>query len=288
MEIYVGELQENWKFPSDHMPVGIRIDNVNIASWNVLDTAYIDWVIEKNSQGLSHSLIAKENVPIENSKLTLRDRHVVDLMLQMLHHPSYPKHLLSIQESGEPFLKELKTRLPKNFTIIADKGNAIVINNLCFEILQAQSVNHVFSKELKRSFQDITLQHKDSDKKLRIINTHLPGDPAGPARIEFAKYLVKTLDPTSTTIAMGDMNFNEQEMQEALNQAQDIEEFFSLYSPNYHTNISPYIFTAKTIDHFIIHSTIKPTVLTAEQVMIECAETVNLLTHECFKSCIGL
>jgi hypothetical protein len=56
-KLYVGELHEKWRFPSDHLPVGIEVNGVRILSWNVLNNAYIEWVTEKDSQGLNGSLI---------------------------------------------------------------------------------------------------------------------------------------------------------------------------------------------------------------------------------------
>ena len=46
----MGELQEKWQFPSDHLPVGMNLDGLKIASWNVLNPLYMNWVIEKNSK----------------------------------------------------------------------------------------------------------------------------------------------------------------------------------------------------------------------------------------------
>jgi hypothetical protein len=101
-------------------------------------------------------------------------------------------------------------------------------------------------------FQNISLRRKDIGQSLRLFNTHLPGDPNGPARFEFTNYLTQNLDPKEITIAMGDMNFNEIEMQEALKKSAK-ESPFSLFSP-YCTNVSPYVFRSKAIDHFIVKS----------------------------------
>src|SRR5579872_6905049 len=46
--VYVGELQELWQFPSDHLPIGMTFDDLHFVSWNVLDAEYMSWVTEKN------------------------------------------------------------------------------------------------------------------------------------------------------------------------------------------------------------------------------------------------
>ena len=95
-ELYVGELQEKWQFLSDHLPIGMTIDDLNIVSWNVLDAEYMSW-ITKNEQGLSRSMITDEHVYIGDSKLTIRDKHVVDLILQTISHPTHPRSILSLK-----------------------------------------------------------------------------------------------------------------------------------------------------------------------------------------------
>ncbi|HSX26391.1 MAG TPA: hypothetical protein VLE89_05225 [Chlamydiales bacterium] len=276
MGIYVGELQERWQFPSDHLPIGMTFDGLNIASWNVLDADYMSWVTEKNSQGLSRSLIADEHVFIDDSKLTLRDRHVVDLILEMLQHPTHPKSLLSLQECREPFLAELKARLPSNFEVIAHGGNGVIIDRTHFEIVDAKSVTGIFSAEPKKSTQELILLRKENGEKLRLVNVHLPGDPTKPGRFEFAQYLADTADDQIATIAMGDMNFNELEMADALEKAFPNGKP-SLYSP-YCTNISPYTFVSKVIDHFIVQSSSQVEINTPEQVMIGLSSTTALLS----------
>jgi len=252
---YVGELQERWQFPSDHLPIGMTIDGLNIASWNVLDGDYMSWVTEKNSQGLSRSMIADEHVYIGDSKLTIRDRHIADLILQMTSHPTHPRSLLALQECNSPFIEELRARLPDYFEIVSHYGEAIVFDSRLFEMkdTNAKPVSGIFSEQPERTFQDIILRRRDTGKEVRLINAHLPGAPDKPARFEFAQYLLDTFDASTTTLAMGDMNFNELEMSDALEKAAGPSSPFALYTP-YCTNISPYTFISKAIDHFMVYS----------------------------------
>ena len=278
MGTYVGELQEKWQFPSDHLPIGMTFDNLNLISWNVLDAEYMSWVTEKNSQGLSRSMIVDEHVYIGNSKLTIRDKHVVDLILQTISHPTHPRSILSLQECSKSFIEELRSRLPAHFEIISNHEEAVLLDRRLFEVVEAKEVPGIFTNDPYITLQDITLRRLDNGQALRLVNVHLPGDPTKPGRFEFAQYLAKTLDPALTTLAMGDMNFNELEMSEAMAQAFKNDSPFSVYSP-YCTNISPYVFKSKAIDHFLVYSPNQsPVVLsTPDQIMPGLDSTVALL-----------
>ncbi len=253
MGTYVGELQEKWQFPSDHLPIAMTFDNLHFASWNVLDAEYMRWVTEKNSQGLSRSMIADEHVYIGDSKLTMRDKHVADLILQMISHSTHPRDLLCLQECSSAFVEELRSKLPAHFEIIKGREETIVLNRNCFEIISKKEVPGIYTDEPQDTFIDVILRRLDNGQNLRVLNAHIPGDPKKPGRFEFAQYLANTFDPALTTIAMGDMNFNELEMSDAMKQAFPSSSPFSLYSP-YCTNISPYTLNSKAIDHFLVYS----------------------------------
>jgi hypothetical protein len=76
---------------------------------------------------------------------------------------------------------------------------------------------------------------------------------------------------------MGDMNFNEVEMSDAMEQAFHNTSPFSLYSP-YCTNISPDVFNSKAIDHFLVYSPESTVVLNnPNQVMSGLDSIVSLL-----------
>ncbi len=279
MGTYVGVLAEKWHFPSDHLPIGMTLDHVEIASWNVLDSKYMSWVTENDSQGLKGSLITDEHVPVNEQGLTLRDQHVADLVLEMLTDPEHPRAILTLQEVGKAFLKELKSKLPAHFTVICHFGNATVIDLNQYKVKEAKAVSGIFSKEAKRSVQDVTVEALNSGKLYRFVNAHIPGDPDGPARYEYAQYLSDSLDPNVTTIGLGDMNFNELEMADALLQAASP---YLLYTP-YCTNISPRTapdaLYSKAIDHFIVYSPegVKAEIHRPEEVLLGLGETVSLL-----------
>lgn len=259
MGSYVGELQEKWQFPSDHLPIGVSFNGIGIVSWNVLDAEYIGWVIDKNSQGLSRSMIADLHIFIGRSKLTLRDRYVADMILQMINHPTHPKMVLCLQECSKPFIQYLAPIIPEYFKIVPSHGNAILIDCRYFERSHSSEIAGVFGADQRRSFQDIYIRRLDNRQLLRIINAHLPGDPTKPAPDEFADYLANTFNPKVSTVVMGDMNFNEQEMGNGLIRAFGEHLPFSIHSP-YCTNVSPYVFKSKAIDHFLIYQSAEQSV----------------------------
>lgn len=253
MGTYVGELQEKWQFPSDHLPIAMTYKDVHIASWNVLSSDYMSWVLEKNSQGLSRSQIADEHVFIGNSKLTIRDQHVVRNILEMIQHPTHPRSLLSLQECSSAFIKELKSHLPQNMQMVVSGEDVLLVNRDLFEVVDAKAVAGVFTDAPKRTFQDVTLRKLDTQETIRILNAHLPGDATKPGRYQFAQYMADEFDPAVSMIAMGDMNFDELEMADAMRSAFAQNSPFKISSP-YCTNVAPVSFVSKAIDHFFTYS----------------------------------
>lgn len=70
---FVGELGASWQSPSDHLPRGATVGNFHIAFWNILNKDYLNH-IEENTQGLRHSSIIKDNVPVDSSNtLTINE-----------------------------------------------------------------------------------------------------------------------------------------------------------------------------------------------------------------------
>jgi len=279
MGTYVGEIQERWRFPSDHLPIAITFDDINIASWNVLDANYMEWIIEKNSQGLSRSLIADEHIYLKGSNLTMRECHVIQSILEMIHHPTHPRSLISLQECNKPFINALRKKLPHHMNIISNHGECLLVNTDLFLIEKTKRVTGIFTDTPKRPFQEVILQRIDTGTRIKLINVHLPGDPQHLARFEFCRYLSDTLDPSMITIAMGDMNFNELEMDEALAKSTSYGTSpFSIHSP-YCTNISPQTFQSKAIDHFMIYlpTTTFIELNIPEQIMSGLDEMVSLL-----------
>jgi len=278
--VYVGELQEKWQFPSDHLPIGMTFENIHFASWNVLDAEYMSWVTEKDSQGLKRSMIGKEHVYIGDSNLTIRDQRIAGMIARMTTDPSHPRSFIALQECSQPLAEELRSRVPLHFEIVSHHGDTIILDKRCFDLIEAKEVSGIFSVDSKRTIQEVLIRRLDNGEVMRLINTHLPGDPTKPTPSEFAAYLKRTTDPLTSTIVMGDMNFDENEMGDALEKHQT---GFSLYSP-YCTNISPFTFRSKAIDFFFVSSAkSSPVILNSPDEVIEgTLPMAALLTGEPF------
>lgn len=280
---FVGELQEKWQFPSDHLPIGMTMDGLNIVSWNVLNSEYMSWV-EKNTQGLSRSQITQEHVYLEGSKLTFRDLHVIECIKSMLSHPSHPRSVISLQECSEAFIAELQRQLPEEFGIILSSDVPIKDQNiaiydkraLAFNSSDSQIAHGVFTKD-KRSVMNLCFIRKETGETLRIINAHLPGEPGNPAPAEFAAYVSSWTSSEEVTIAMGDMNFNEVEMKAAFTKKPLAGLQFDMLAP-YCSNIG-LDFCSKSIDHFFVFAQEKHTLLSnnPDDVLHGLNEIVGLL-----------
>lgn len=239
------------------------------------------WFTKRGSQGLQKSMLSAEHLYIGKTKLTLRDQHVIHILLEMITHPTHPRSILGLQECGVPFLKELRLKLPSNFVVLANGGNGVIIDADRFEIIQEDAVK-IFSNEPKRTIQNIVLQDIASRHYFRLINVHIPGDPDKPGKIEFTNYLANSFDSSITTIAMGDMNFNELEMKEALTLAfLENASPFSLYAP-YSTNVSPDNFHSKAIDHFLVYlssQALEVELNIPDELFLSLQSSVTLLNH---------
>ena len=283
----VGALQEKWQFPSDHLPIGVTVDDVNITSWNVLNTVYLDWILEKDTLGIARSMIAEENIPVNECGLTVRDQHIISQILSMIQSPNSPQDILALQECGQPFLEQLAADLPDNMQIIYSSPlttvdqNVLIINTNQFTYLKNESkIEKAFvNSEPERILMNIALQK--GEKKYRIINAHVPGSPDLPGRQDFADYVTNQASDDFVTIGLGDTNFQESELDEAFNQAaknHGIPNQFVRISP-YPTNIHPYAHFSKAIDHFLISNNAKIIeARSANQVLPELQSLVNLLS----------
>ena len=247
----VGELQKKWQFPSDHLPIGVTVDGLHIASWNVMNTLYYRWV-KNNSQGLRDSMLKDENSVVKG-KLTRREQHTIEMIIDMVNHKEFPRSLICSQECGQFFIDELKDQLPKRMDIVFSskhpcKNQNIVIYDsdvLEFDKAASKTVFPFPNSDSKREAMDLVFHR--GEKTYHVINVHVPGNPNLPGINDLATYLGRVHREGETTVCLGDMNFNEIEVKEAFDQTLS---GYSLISP-YPTNVDPHLFS-KCIDHFFI------------------------------------
>jgi len=277
--IFVGELHEKWRFPSDHLPVGVEVNGVRVISWNVLNNAYMEWVTDKDSQGLNGSMISDLNVVINENGLTNRDVIVADMVLNMMEKG----HVVALQECSEPFLQHLQAKIPSNWNLVksfnAKQTDQDVILFNKDQITYQPSFSET-TKSAYPSFPGRPLQNacfsNTLGQNMRIINSHIPGDPTKPGREEFARYVQQQHQEGSITIALGDNNFERHEMLDAYRKAGFTD--FSLHSP-WKTNIDPYTKESKTIDHFFVIGNENSRDLKPDEVLVggNLPETIDLL-----------
>jgi hypothetical protein len=282
---WVGELQERWQFPSDHLPIGMTIDDLHIASWNILNSEYMGWVF-KNSQGLSRSLLTQEHIYLEGSKLTYRDLHVLASIKSMLVHPTHPRSAISLQECSAPMVEELLRHLPEDYGVVLSSQTAVKDQNVViydkrvfdYDPSRSQIVGGIFSKDT-RTVMNVCFVRKDTHEAIRVVNAHLPGEPGNPAPAEFAAYVAYLANSNALIIAMGDMNFNEVEMKTEFAKRAPQGFQFDMLAP-YCTNIS-LDFCSKSIDHFFIYAQDKHAICenTPEDVMPGLSNTVQFLAN---------
>lgn len=242
---YVGQLQENWVLPSDHMPIALNYDGDKILSWNVLHNDHMGWVVEKDSQGLKRSVLGKAHRYVPGKNITERDLIVIEKISKMRFD------VLALQEASTPMLTELKKQLPKKYEMIQGKSDlAVVYDKSVYQLESCEDVGGVFLTN--RYVQNIVLKGQKGNHFFRLINTHVPGDPENPAHPQLMNYLVNS-DFSEDVIAIGDLNFNENQVARSLAEV-DKKNNFKVYSPPYATNISPGILHSKIIDHAIVKS----------------------------------
>ena len=262
-----------WKFLSDHLPIGFKVDGRKFLSWNLLNNCHMHWVTDKDSQGLNGSEITElnKNVPGKPG-LTQRDLKVIEEIISMLEHPEQKAGVFCLQECSTPVIQELRRQLEEdhpNFELIApftrffNDHLAMIIHKDFFEYQSRQSsLNEYIYSRSSKTVMNVVLKDIHSGRMIRVLNAHIPGAPEGSARFEFAKRLVKynkPLDDIPLVLAMGDLNFDPGQIDEALTKAQEELDSWektlrrhSLYRTNVGADHEhPGELQAKAIDHLI-------------------------------------
>jgi len=280
--VFVGELHEKWKFPSDHLPVGIEVDGVKIISWNVLNNAYMEWVTTKDSQGLNGSMISDLDKVVQPNGLTQRDLIVVDMVASMMNSGQ----VVALQECGAPFLEALQERLPSHWQMVKSFDTPRVDQDvilfdksrLTYHPNQSEVTKDSYPSVPNRSLQNTLFSRigEEPGRDIRVINAHIPGDPTLPVKEEFAKYVHDIHSDNQITVALGDNNFERDEMIRAYERMGFSE--FSLHSP-WKTNIDPYGKHSKAIDHLFVAGGAFSRDLTPDEVLQNgnLRETIALL-----------
>ncbi len=242
----VGVLAEKWQFPSDHLPVGAKVGNAHVISWNLLDQDYMSWVYN-DSQGLKGSMLTQLDTPSETyTALTRREELVIQYLAEIMKNPLHNSHLiLAIQECNDSFSSVLRSVLPSEMNLVSSGGNGVIYNKQSFDYVKETSqpsATDVFYDH--RPLMSLSFKERETGQNYQIVNAHIPGDPNAPGRYEFARYVLSQSKKEGISIGLGDLNFTEVEMQEAFarearNAGKEDIPFIDL-AGHYNTNVSPY------------------------------------------------
>jgi hypothetical protein len=285
---FVGELGSSWEFASDHLPIGLTMDQTHISFWNILNKLYLGHIVE-NTQGLRESAIMRDNVPdTQNPPLTVRETTVLKEIAEMIHHPTHPRSLIALQETHPDVLKALQKSLPPGWQIALPPGqktsqDIFLYDTQVFELVSLEAEK--YSDQLPKTIFSLTLTEKASGKTVRFIQSHIPGGPVNSpaACAKFAEVALKQFDPSITLILMGDMNQSPSVIEKALdlaakNAGLDKQPYRYLENPNpTHMNT---LMEASWIDLFFIYtpdSSAKIQPSQPEELFDELVPIVNLL-----------
>lgn len=208
----VGELGDLWQFPSDHLPVGGTIGNIHFTVWNILDTRYLHHIVD-NGQGLRDSMIMQCNHPVaEGNALTERESIILENILTMVAHSTYPRALIALEETGLNVYQELQNRLPARMKLIPSTaeqlghGDIFIYDAEVFDF--ADFMTERYKVHPGNTYMTLTLREKVTRKIYRFVQSHVPGGPvnSAPARQELTHAVLQDFDPLAVTIVMGDMN----------------------------------------------------------------------------------
>lgn len=246
----IGELGSKWNFPSDHIPVAGEVANIRIGSWNILNSKWIHFFNE-NREGLAASAILSEDVPLyENGKWTKREEHTLQIVLSLLGKLD----LIVLQECSNPFIRALSSNLPDNWSLLratnGDPENDIIAlynqNKLYLDTDRSEFLGCAYACKAGKGIMNMHFT-SHAGTGMRVIHTHVPGDPKMPGLAELAAYLDKNKEAILTVVA-GDLNFTEDRVASAFILA-GLPPFHNLVSVN---TVVATDKIAKSIDHILV------------------------------------
>lgn len=208
-----------WELPSDHLPIAARVGSLTIASWNVLNKAYIHH-LRRWHEGLANARLVREDVRAPGSDtLTVREVRALGIVRQLTDKFD----IVLLQECSSYFLQELQSTLPAGRRLVSGRPGTAV-DNICAIInLSAASVDEGASQFLvngypnraERPIMNMMLVAAGGER-LRLIHSHVPGDPRRPGLPQFARYAARYCRRSAQpVIVAGDLNFPEDEVRPA-------------------------------------------------------------------------
>jgi hypothetical protein len=258
---FIGELDQDWNFPSDHLPIGASIGDINIAFWNILNKKYLSQ-IENNSQGLKDSSIMKDNFsPNSKTTLTVREEKICSQIFEMISHSTHPHSLIALQETSKEILNYLTRFLPERWVIITPPDqlwsqDIFLYDSKIFDYVDHSDIR--YRKDLPKTIFSLTLREKKSNKIMKFIQSHIPEGPvdSAPGCQKFSDEVLLQFNPEIIQVLMGDMGKPPIVIEKNLNITADKLKMknqpFSSLAINYPTHIDQNC-NAEWIDNFFLY-----------------------------------
>ena len=204
----VGKLGRKWRYHSDHLPVGAMVDGFQVASWNVLNTAYIDNLKKERGGGY--------NAGLNGSKITTskyRDVTVGNDIVNMAKtHP-----IIALQEMNPKVIRNLQKRLPHmQFIMGTNSGDreVLLVDKRKFDVADFSVQDQKSFQNQPHTFVQAKVRNKTTGKYYRFVTTRLQGFQQHNvnSRHELKSYLEKKCGKETPLIVLGDMNCGPEDM----------------------------------------------------------------------------
>jgi len=194
-----------WGFPSDHLPVGVRVGDWAVASWNMLNNAYMRYIF-KNEQHLVGSAITNLNVSSTIGGLTRRDVACIEIVEQLVATHT----VVCLQEVSAPVARYFRGWRQRTTVALASSAPddavdrvAILYNTERLQLLVPARVTPYASKD-NRAILDATFASSSAPPVLRVVATHVP---LGKGLQELTQYLeTANVAADVPVVVCGDMN----------------------------------------------------------------------------------
>ncbi|CAK9025248.1 Protein NLRC3 [Durusdinium trenchii] len=272
-----------WEFPSDHPPIAanlsLRKHSIKVVSWNVLNRHYYKY-IDLDTQGLKDSLI---------TRLHQEGSREVEIVRRIREMMGKDFRIVCLQECWPELLIDLQKDLDQGPTPkfhmactgqSTDKNQEVIIYHEELKLLNMK--HHAYKSNPKKVVTE-ALFALDGTVTLRAVTTHVPGDPFGPARREFADCLVSIVyGEELPTVLLADLNFPEKAVQPLLLD-RGLEDVYFVPIP-YPTNICQGSLLPKRIDSIAVinhkvqpEKQLKATKIEPEELLEGLEQVVKLL-----------
>lgn len=218
-----------WTYPSDHLPVFGQVNGLRIATFNILNSLYVDHLLSVQGWSESYIVRSERERSLVFSGFSYREEEICRKSVRLLREdPSV--EAVCIQECSDRMFHLLKNVLePLKIAVILGDGkrkNHVVtlVNTELYSVLDVQIIP-VFQRYIKEKEQwfwdiwrpavDLVLEEKPNTiripNRFRVMNLHISSAGQTPdykiARLcEVSAYIARSSFAKGPTITCGDFN----------------------------------------------------------------------------------